>query len=113
MEILGSLPEVPDTDWVSGFVEECRLKDLESDVFGDEDMPVDTHRYFEHSAKEIADAIGMTPDGVYTMLKRINKKLAGRLLIMAYDGIKTDNEIATILASGIENVRKEIAWMFI
>lgn len=113
MGILGSLPEVPDTDWVSGFVEACRLKDIQEDLFGDEDSPYYGRQYFEHSAREIADAMGMTTDGVYTMLKRINAKLARRLLIMAYIGKKPDDEIIRILNSGIENVRHEIKFMFI
>ena len=101
-------------NWVDKYVEQCKLQDIEEDVFGDPELtPYNSKQYFNCSVKEIADCLGMTPDGVHTLLKRANAKLARRLLVLAYDGIKTDDEICEILNSGTENIKKSIAWMYI
>lgn len=103
MSILGKLPEPPDNDWVSQFVEDCKQKDLISDTFGDEDTYYDPKAYFENTVNEIAENLGISVNGVLSVLHRVKDKFSRNMFIINYMDKMSDEKIVEILNSGDYN----------
>ena len=56
--ILGPIPEAPTISWVPDFVQQCAIKDVEEDLFGDQElMPYDPKQHFNYSIKEISESL--------------------------------------------------------
>lgn len=103
MSILGQIPELPANDWVSEFVDSCKQKDLISDTFGDEDTYYDPQAYFENTVNEIAENLGMSVNGVLSVIHRVKDKFSRNLFIINYSNIMSDDDIVDILNSGKYN----------
>jgi len=104
MPILGSIPSQPANDFVSGYVEKCRQKDIIEEIAGDEDAWYDTEQYFENTINEIADNMGLTTNGVLSIIFRVKDKFSRNLFIINNMGVLSDDEIVDVLNSGIANV---------
>ncbi len=106
--ILGELPQAPPTvgESVAAYVEECKRADLVEEIAGDEDTFYDTERYFENTINEIADNMGMTTNGVLSVISRVKDKITRRLFIINHlDGLR-EEEMIDVLNSGIANIKK-------
>jgi len=100
MSILGPIPEFPSNDWVSTFVEKCRHNDMISDTFGDEDTYYNPNKYFECTVDEISQNLGMSIDGVKSVLRRVRERFSIRLFIINYIDKMPDKKIIETIGSG-------------
>lgn len=89
--------------WVSTFVENAKTADMISDTFGDEDTYYNPKAYFENTVNEIAENLGMSVNGVLSVLHRVKDKFSRHLFIINYANIMSDDEIVDILNSGKYN----------
>lgn len=106
MSILGPIPEFPANDFVSSFVDKCKHNDMVSDTFGDEDTYYNPQAYFENTVNEIAESLGMSTNGVLSVLHRVKSKFSRNLFIMNNIGQLSDDEMADVLNSGIANINR-------
>jgi hypothetical protein len=104
--ILGTMPAPPPVSpeqWVSQFVEECKEKDMVSDIFGDEDTYYNPDSLYESTVEEIAENLGMTFSAVQMILHRVRGKISRRLFILNYMDKMPEGELLEILRSGKYN----------
>lgn len=99
MSILGQIPELPANDWVSEFVDSCKQKDLISDTFGDEDTYYDPQAYFENTVNEIAENLGMSVNGVLSVIHRVKDKFSRHMFIINYMDILPEEKVVDILVA--------------
>lgn len=106
--ILGVIPTPPPDveELVSTFVDKCRHIDIREEVAGDPDAWYDTKQYFENTINKIADKMGMSSNGVLSVIYRAKDKLARNMFIINHLNILSDDEIADILNSGIKNINQ-------
>lgn len=101
--ILGTMPAPPPVSpdqWVSTFVEGCRHDDMISDTFGDEDTYYDPKAYYENTVQEIANTMGMSPESVISIIKRVKDKFSRRMFIINYLDKIPEDQIVSIIESG-------------
>lgn len=103
MNILGQQPDFPEP-FVSAYVEKCRQKDIVEEVAGDEDAWYDTKQYFDSTINEIANNLGMSVNGVLSVIYRVKDKFSRNLFIINNMDVLSDDEIVDVLNSGIANV---------
>lgn len=104
--LLGTMPAPPSVspgEWVSTFVEKCRHNDMISDTFGDEDAPYDAKAYFENTVNEIAENLGISVNGVLSVLHRVKDKFSRHMFILNYMDKIPEKKIVDILNSGEYN----------
>ena len=101
MSILGPLPEPPASvkDMVSTFVEKCRHNDMISDTFGDEDTYYDPKAYFENTVNEIAENMGISVNGVLSIIHRVKDKFSRHMFILNYMDILPEEKVVDILVA--------------
>lgn len=106
--ILGTIPTTPSTceEFVSTYVDKCRHVDIQEEIAGDEDAWYDTKRYFDSTINEIADNMGMSVNGVLSIIYRVKDKFSRNLFIINNMDVMSDDEIADVLNSGIANINK-------
>jgi len=96
--ILGPIPEAPTISWVPDFVQQCAIKDVEEDLFGDQElMPYDPKQHFNYSIKEISEEMGLDINTIRSLLQRSKEKVLRRLLIVCMMDIAPESEIFEII----------------
>ena len=99
MILTEKLPKFP-RDWVPGFVQQCAIKDVEEDLFGDQElMPYNLKQHFNCSIKEISEETGLKINTIRSLLQRSKEKVLRRMLILCMMDTEPESKIIEIIRS--------------